>query len=274
MLLRPWLLYYRRRLLIAALFAFAAPLITLFATSADSGNPFGVLWNTACTCPPTPGDLIGITGLFSILALAIGYTLGTGYGAATTGAAVGRGDTPYFFTRPIPRTTLLFSPLLLATAAILLLPAFSTLLLLGWLNLVHAPALSHLHVILDQIPAVAVLGPNPSLLAFFNATAFLPRLLAGLSIGLCGYAITASQRWFSLSPNPWLKFLGALAPTIPALFFPLTRFFGKRSFAGLLLTPTASTPFYVPSILSITLHYAFVAAIFLTCFRTLQQADL
>ena len=71
MLLRPWLLYYRNRLLIAAGIAVAAALLTLFATSADQANGFRVLWHTPCTCPPQPDDLTAIFVIFAFAAFAI-----------------------------------------------------------------------------------------------------------------------------------------------------------------------------------------------------------
>jgi hypothetical protein len=274
MLLRPWLLYYRRRLLIAAGIALAGALFTLFATSADQVNGFRVLWHTPCVCPPDTGDLTAIFATFASVAFLIGYILGIGMEITTTGATASRGNTPYFFSRPITRASVLFVPLALAAVAVVTLPILATLLLLGWLNLVRAPALAHLLAVMQQIPAVASLGPHPSLFSFLGAIAFLPRVLAALSIGLCTYALLASQRWFSLSSNPWVKFLGTMMMTFPVLFFPIMKMFDTHFLSRLLLMPGASNPFYVPSIPDIALHFVFAAAILFSCFRLNQRADL
>ena len=273
--LRPWLLYYRLRLIIAALLSLLAALAVLFATSSDKLS-LGVLWHQSCTCPVDSSDLAGLFAVFTFLAVTIGWILAFNNGA--TAATAGRGDTLFFLTRPISRAAALLAPIGLAILAMVLFPLLATLLLLGWLELVHAPSLGHLVAIMEQIPAASHLGPHPSLVSVLLAVDFPRRMAGALSIGLCVYAIIAAQRWLMLSSNNWIKFLGSLAPVVPFLgIFGLGRIFGHSHnlVSILFLVPTHLTALaYLPSGLGIALHLIFTMALIYGFWRVLHRAEL
>jgi hypothetical protein len=272
MLLRSWLLYYRRRLILAAVLSLAGAVLALFITSAESFTDFGVLWHHFCNCPLHPRDIRGVWLIFAMVTVAIGFTLSIGKGVSRTASS--GSNVLFFLTRPVSRVTVFFFPVVLATIVMAVFPVLATLLLLGWLKLVHAPALGHLVAIMEQIPAASRLGAHPSVLSFLSAIEFPRRYLAAISVGLCFYVWIDSSRWVMLSSNSWVRFCNPLS-SLWFLYFPLSSLMGKSHEDLLFLTPTRSASLtYVPSTLSIALHFCVAAAILYGCWRVLRTAEL
>jgi hypothetical protein len=123
------------------------------------------------------------------------------------GPAAGR----FLLTRPIPRLHVLLAPFLICAVAIAILPGMAWFLLLGWMHLVHAPALGHLVGLLELVPAAGALGPHPTFTSLAAATHIGRFYLAGISLGLDAYAIVWSVRWLVQSPRNWIKVLGLLS---------------------------------------------------------------
>ena len=107
--------------------------------------------------------------------------------------------------------------------------------------------------------------------------------LAGVSIGLCGYTLAVSRRWFGLSPNRGLRILGglfglALVSSIGAGLFELSEdpLLFDSAFLGFLFlwTPSRLGSSYLPSIMGIALHFGFAAGVLYGCWRVLQHIEL
>ena len=264
----PWFLLARRRLIAC----FAVSLFFAFAihmwVSAESLTDVGIFWHHFCGCPVDPDDVRVILN-FPITASLVGFFLGASF---NTASPRGWSSTRFLLTRPISRATVLFAPLTLATAAIAVMPALAFLLLVGWLRLVHAPSLHHFLATLQQLPAVAALGPHPRFFDLLSAIDFPRRYLASIALGLCFYTVMASQRWLLLSPNSKLRILGVFPAFLVA--FPIFRVLGKAIANAIFMTPGRGTPLgYAPSTLSIALHFAFVAAIICGCLRLVYTVE-
>jgi hypothetical protein len=288
MIIRPHLILLRSRLIFVAICSMLVVLTAFSATSANNLTDFGVFWHRFSGCAPDPKDvrilLYSCTFICFYMGAALGIVTGLSLnfgGAGMTGGASGPiaiGDTRFLLTRPIPRRAILFHLLAIAATAIALIPALCFLLLLGWLRLVHAPALGHLAASVALIPSVAMLGPQRSFFRLLAATHFWRFYLAAISIGLCTYAITAAQRWLVLSPNKWLRFL-AIFPLAPFFFSPMFFMlagFGTRSTVlvwALLWAPKGATLDFQPSALGIALHFAFAGAVVCGCWHILERAE-
>jgi hypothetical protein len=265
----------RGRFIFAFLLALLFTLVIHMRVSADSITDVGIFWHHFCGCAPHPDD-VRVLFSFPITSALIGILLGinSAFGNTSLGRIPGvNADARFLLTRPIPRATALFAPLAVATAALFLIPLLTTFLLLGWLSLVHAPSLGHLLAILQQLPAVHALGPHPALPAILLAIDYPRRLLASVALGLCAYTVLASQRWLSLSSNPSLRRLGAFA--IIVLWVPMLTLLSRSVSTYILMLPSHKFPLnWAPSPLSISLHFAFAAAIVLGCWRMLRTAEL
>jgi hypothetical protein len=211
------------------------------------------------------------------LGIVTGLSLNFG-GAGMAGAASGPialGDTRFLLTRPIGRNAVLLHQLAIAATAVTLIPALCYLLLLGWLRVVHAPALGHLAADMALIPSVAKLGPQPSFFRMLAAAHLWRFYLAAISIGLCTYAVTAAQRWVVLSPKKWLRLL-AIIPLVPFFFSPIFFMLAGSTVLEwtLLSAPKGATLEFQPSALGIALHFAFAGAVICGCWRILQTAEV
>jgi hypothetical protein len=273
MFLRPWLLRYRSRLILAAIASLAGVLFVFYWTSAENLTDYGVFWHHFCGCPPDPDDTGILMGNVIFLCFAIGLILGFPNGSTASAAASGRGEVSFLLTRPVVRQAVLLCPVAIAVIAMVLFPGMAYLLLFGWLHLVHAPSLGHVLALIELLPSASGLGPHPSLGAVLGAIDLPRRYLAAISVGLCGYALMVCQRWLILSPNKWVKLTGVVSSSSVVLL--CQPFFGKRLGTGLLLTSRrGATLTYLPSTLGIALHFAFFAAVLYACWRVLRSAEV
>jgi hypothetical protein len=253
MLLRPHLLLLRTRFIVAAGVMIGFVLLTFLFTSSDSLS-LAIFWNRACTCPVDPSDLrilFSSSMDFAFVGGAMAFL--SGYGPAILAS------NRFLLTRPESRLQLLLAPFLISAAAIVLLPGLVWLLLLGWLQMVHAPVLGHLVAILELVPAASHLGPHPTFWALVNATHLGRIYLAGISLGLFLYVFFSSSRWFVLSRFRAVKIIGLFGSALLPLSAVFMRFI-PRSFV--FLPPHEAAFTYLPSTLAIALHFAIAAAWF------------
>lgn len=272
----PWFLLARRRFYLSLAFALFLTFVTHMWISADSATDFGIFWHHFCGCPVDPDD-VRVLFSFPIDAAFIGVAFGLSATRPTANAASASPatftNTLFLLTRPVSRLTVLFAPFAVATLAIAIIPCGALLLLLGWLRLVHAPSLGHLLATVQQIPEVAALGPHPTFAAILQTTHFARRYTASIALGLCAYAAMTSQRWLLLSSNKYLKFLG-IVPAFLA-FFPVFRLLNRVAANFVLMTPGRGAPLnWQPSILSIALHFAFVAFVLTGCWQLLRRTEV
>jgi len=286
--LRSTLMLYRGRLILVSVFTMLVVFFVVFNAIGESPTDIGVFWHHFCGRPPDPSDvriffdslavICGYMGIFLGIVTGITLSVNTGATGRNTGP-IALGDTRFFLTRPVPRGNILFPPLLIATAALTIIPALCFLLLLGWLRLAHAPALAHIAADMQLVPSVAALGSHPTFLQIIATAPVYRHYLAAISIGLCAYSVMSAQRWLSLSPNKYLRRL-ILVPFLVLILGPLFilwTIFGDHPtiFSSLLLwAPKGASLDYQPSILGIALHFAFVAAVLYGSWRLIQQADL
>ncbi|SNS46589.1 hypothetical protein SAMN05421770_1011093 [Granulicella rosea] len=289
MLLRPSLLLLRRRLIFVSVCSMLGTLAAFSATSAESFTDLGVFWHHFCGCPPDPADVHIVLYSFTVICLYMGGALGvvTGLtmnigGNGLTGSASGPvtiGDTRFLLTRPTLRQSVLFPPLLIATLALAVIPALCYLILLGWLWLVHAPALAHLAASFSLAPHVRKLGTHLSFWQMLSAVHFARYYAAAISTGLCAYAFMAAQRWLILSPNKTLRTI-CFAPWIAFVFSPMAfMFVGLGTRSRLLLWTTLWAPKgqgleYQPTWAGIGLHLAIAAAVLYGCRRLIATVEL
>ncbi|MBB5063912.1 hypothetical protein [Granulicella mallensis] len=273
-MIRPWLILARRRLIVALLGAMGLVLIVHFWVSAENFTDIGIFWHHFCGCPVDPNDVSILLNTFFAPAVLIGIVLGLNFGVAYSQTNAFAGHTRFLLTRPILRAAALLVPLAVASVAIAVIPLLAVLLLLGWLRLVHAPSLGHLLATIQQMPAVAALGPHPTFFGLLGAIDFPRRYLAGISIGLCFYAVMASQRWLFISSNKKLRILGAIPPAL--VYFPAFSFFKQHYLATIIFLSVnrSAALTYVPSTLGIALHFVFAAAIVFGCWRILHTVEL
>jgi hypothetical protein len=206
----------------------------------------------------------------------LGFSLGAGGAAQQNGAApvsgMVYGETRFLLTRPVGKIALLLTPVILATAAIVVLPATALLLLLVWLQVVHAPALGHLVEVARLIPNAAAIGDHPSLMTVLSAIHYARYYAASVSVGICFFAVYYAQRWWMQSQHKWLRvssvFVPALLPTLPGLLN-----FGLRDHFRwiLMMNKDLSTP---PSALMIGLHLLFAAVCLGSCWRIAQRVEV
>ena len=274
MLFRPYFLLYRKRLIAAAVASLLLAILIFSFTSAENPFDFRVFWDRYCGCPLDPKDARILTNPFEqptsfILPVILGLSVGFA-GAATPGLL---GNTQFLLTRPTPRTTLILQPLLLSTLALAILPSFGWLLLLGWLKLVHAPALGHLVALVEMVPSASDLGPHPSFVHVLSALHMGRRFVAGLSIGLSLYAIFVAQRWLMLDPNPRLRLLGLSFFLL--IYAPMSQLLSPRLLtAAMLWAPKGANLSYLPSNLGIALHFIVAATALFASWRLLRRAEL
>ncbi|AEU38578.1 hypothetical protein [Granulicella mallensis] len=269
-MIRPWLLLARRRLIAAFVVSFFFALFMHVWVSGESLTDMGIFWHHFCGCPVDPTDFQVLLN-FPVTAGLVGFFMGLSLKGSN--ALSSSSNTLFLLTRPVSRASVLLAPLAVATAAVAVFPLLGWLLLLGWLRLVHAPSLLHLLAILQRLPAAAALGPHPRLFDLLSAIEFPRRYLASIALGLCGYTLTASQRWLMTSPNHKLRALGILPNLIGVL--SLVRGPAKRISNAIFMVSGHNGPLnYAPSNLSIALHFVFAAAIVFGCWRLLRKVEI
>jgi hypothetical protein len=266
MLLRPYLILYRNRLVAAALFSLLAALVE------------AVLGANLCNCPP---DLAEVPNRFFylvylsnvILCIFLGLILGFGPAGPLPG---GSSLVRFLLTRPIARTSIQLYPLLIAIASIVLLPGLGWLVLLACLRLLHSPWLAHLLAIAERAPSASELGPNPGLVPLLGALHLGPRYVAAVSVGLGMYAPLAAQRWLMLNGQKAVRIFGGI--TVPILVLPmaipLLLSIPSCATGIFLLPPPHAGLTYLPSNLGVALHLAFAAAWSFGTFAALREIEV
>jgi hypothetical protein len=265
MLLRPHLRILRKRLIIAAAFTLFVVLSTYFSIVAGDHPTVGVFWHSACTCPVDPGDvriLLKSALVFPFIAIGLGYT---GYPAVAT-------DNRFSLTRPQSRLDMILTPTLITATAVTLLPGAAWLLLLGWLNLVHAPALAHLVATFELMPTASYLGPHPSFFALIFAAHLARIYLAGISLALSFYVFLISSRWLIQSRFTTVKLIGFLSSVAVIAIIPAARHLPPSL---LLFFPSNSSALNLtPSISAIAFHFAFAAAWFYFTLWIIRDSEI
>jgi hypothetical protein len=259
MLTYPWLLYYRYRLVAAAISSLLLTCLAHLWVSGDGFLDFGIFWHGFCSCPVDPNDAYFLLNVPPLIALVVGLI----FGLLTPGAVA------------LPAAAGIPGNQLKALSRFFLTAAF--LLLVGWLGLVHAPSLHHLMASIRIIPAVSKLGPHPSFVQVLTAVSASRRYLAAISVGFCAYAILSSQQWLMLSPSKKINALGVVPVFV--LFAPMWLIIGQlmvnRMAHVVFLAPGRGASLaYVPSALGIALHLGFAAVILMGCWRVLRTAEL
>jgi hypothetical protein len=282
MLLHPWLLYYRRRLIVAALVSVFVVCFAYMWISGDGLLDFGIFWHSVCRCPVDSFDTYILLNLPPLLTLSVGLIFGFVAPGGVGIAAAGPSGVPFsqhkalsrfFLTRPISRANAFFLPQVVAITAIAIVPMLAFLLITGWLRLVHAPSLHELMATIRVIPAVDNLGRQATLAQVLGALSAPRRYLAALSVGICAYAILSSQQWLLISPDKKLNALGVVP--IFVLFAPMLRIIGRHATDMVFLAPGRGTPLtYMPSALAVALHFGIAAAIFFGCWCILRRVEL
>jgi hypothetical protein len=276
MLLRSYLLIYRKRLIVAAIASVLCAILVLFITSADSPTDIGVLWHHVCGCPLYPRNAGMLVGSFNVTSLFLSIILGMSVGAAGARTPGLQGNVLFLLTRPQPRRSLILQPLLVVACALAILPALGWLVLLGWLKMVHAPSLGYLAALAQIVPSASHLGPHPSFLALLLALNMGRRYLAAFSVELSFYAFFAAQRWLLLNPSPRLRVLGSLQFLVfMAIVTPAWHIVSRSvSMAILLWSPPGSSLSYLPSNLGIMLHFALAGVLLYGSWKLLQRVEL
>jgi hypothetical protein len=257
---------YRRRMWWAFAVAMAIVQLGFYFIGTHFAN-LSVYWHGACNCRVSSSDPLALLEVTVAASFYVGVTIGFPTGVTVAN----RGDTRFLMTRPVSRTRLLWLPFAIAATAVAVLPLVSILLLLGWLSLVGAPVVGHVKALLELVPSAAMLGQGASLWTIAAATHFWWFYAAGISLGLCSYALIASQRWLVLSEHNWLKILGGLTPLILWLPAYLVRNRWFREVA--LMVPARGNPNGSPSALAIGLHVIFAGAVVFECWRLARVAE-
>jgi hypothetical protein len=274
-----YLQLYRFRLIWASVLAVVFALAMLYFTSAENLHDYGVLWHHFCGCAPDPTDVYAMLFLPVVtcggIGVIMGVGVGTGLGSNASGIAMpGAAEMRFLFTRPTRRTTVLLAPLVIALTAIIVIPAAALLLLIGWLWLVHAPALGHLGDIVRLLPTAANIGPNPNLLTVIRTAHFARFYLSAISIGVCGYAFYFGQRWWIRSSYAWLRIAGAFGPVLVPML-PALSFLSKRIALILLLNLTTFRSLGIQaSGWLIVAHFCFAAVCVLSAWQMARSTEL
>lgn len=276
--IRAYLVLYRTRLIWCVIVALLIPFaIVLFAAS-EHGLDFGVFWNHFCGCPPGVGDAVGLLYSSTFTAVVIGVILSLGVRSVNAyanhaGAPGFRSGMPFTLTRPMSRKSALFTPAIIATLTIVILPALGFAIIFGWLRLAHAPALAFFPRALRLIPSASTLPADASLSTLLIAAHAPAMYLASISMGLIAFSLYYAQRWLTLSQNSWVRTAGALQPTL-LYFTPVAnRLLGRGYSSVLYMIPLKQNLAWHPTLLLLFLHYAFPVALLLWSWRTLQAAD-
>jgi hypothetical protein len=280
MLIRPWLLYYRRRLFTAAIVSVLAACLAHLWVSGDGFFDFGIFWHSYCGCPVDAADAYFVLNLPPIVALIAGLVFGflsPGTAVAPSGSGVPGNQfkalSRFFLTRPVPRLKIFLLPQAVAMITIAVFPAVAFLLLVGWLRFVHAPSLSHLMATIRIIPAASALGPHPTFVQVLDSLSAVRRYLAATSVGFFAYAILSSQQWLVLSPNRKLNLLGIFPVLL--LFAPVLLIVGRYNASDVFLAPGHGASLsYMPSVFAISLHFGIAVAIAFGCWRILRSVEL
>jgi hypothetical protein len=265
MLLRPYLILYRNRLVAAAIFSLLAALVVAMLSA------------NLCGCPPDSADvpnkffsLVYLSNV--ILCIFLGLILGFGPAGPLPG---GSSEVRFLLMRPIARPLIQLHPLFIALTAIALLPGIGWLVLLACLRLLHSPWLTHLLAIFELVPSVSELGRNPGLLPLLAALHLGPRYFAAVSVGLGMFAPLAAQRWLMLNRQKALRIVGRITVLMLVLPMAIPLLLGFPSFASaiFLLPPPHAGVTYLPSNLGVALHLAFAAAWICSTFATLREIE-
>lgn len=270
---------YRFRLIWSSVLAVLFALAMLYLTSAESLHDYGVLWHHFCGCAPDPTDVYAMLYLPVVtcggIGMIMGIGVGTGLGSNASGITTpGSAEMRFLFTRPTRRATVLLAPLVIALIAIMTIPTAALLSLIGWLWLVHAPALGHLLDIVRLIPTAANIGRNPTLFTVIRAAHFARFYFSAISIGVCGYTFYFGQRWWIRSSHTWLRIAGAFGPVlIPIL--PAFAFLSKRIVLVSLLNLTTYRSLGAkPSSWLIVAHFGVAAACLLSAWQIARRGEL
>jgi hypothetical protein len=265
----PVLLSARKPLLAAFIASFMIGVIGILLVSADSFWDIGVLWHTVSQRRATPDDSRFLLCSLLLMEVLTAYILAGRVGnGATLGSDTSRAR--FLLTRPETRSALFLAPLLLASAALLCIPATAALLLLAWLALVHAPVLDHLIAVAQLVAAACPPGTHPGLLPLLGALHLGRRYLAAFAFGICVVAIVHTRRWLMFSPNATVKRL-ASAGMLLYYFLPAMLAFAKPLASTLLLLPSGLA---LPSTLNMTLHLSFAVALCLYTLRFMQRIEM
>lgn len=270
MLLRPYLRLALARLVVGAVGSLLFVMLLHMIVSSDNPADLGVFWHHFCGCPADSRDagILLAAPNFLVIILAIGMSLNPG----TVALPGQQNERRFLLTRPVSRLAIQFVPWAFSFAVFALFPAIFLLLLLGWLQLVHAPSLAHLVAVAELVPSAANLGPHPSLPQLASALHVGRRYLAAISVGLAVDAIFSAQRWFAISPRKPVRVAAAL---MGLLYFLPTLLLRSRSFfSDFLFVADKHHLDYLPSPLGIGVCLA-IAALFLavTAF-TLREVEL
>jgi hypothetical protein len=270
MLLRPFLIYYRRRLIFVFVRVLLGVLLVFMMISGQRLFDLGVFWNHSCDCAAHPTDARILLAISSILCGFVGLSFGLPSVRGTPNEA------RFFLERPVSRTALQGYPLAIAAVAIGLVPALCWVTLLGWLRLVHAPTLEHLAAIVELVPAASQLGANPSARELFDALHLVRRFVAAVSVGLVIYAALAAGRCFTISRRKRIRQIGYLCLVFGPIMLLWVPFYIKGAFfSALLLWPEKLSDLsYVPSVEGIALHFLFAAACICAHFVVLRDVEV
>jgi hypothetical protein len=277
MSMRPFLMLYRTRLVVSATLSVVVAVGVLFLTSAEGPTDFGVLWHHFCGCAPEASDARVLLAASTFTCLCMGVIMGSG-GAAAGGRRNGQvaavpsmvyGEMRFLLTRPLRRSAVLLLPVALSVGVVVLFPAAGMLLLLGWLRLVHAPALGHLVDITRLIPGGEGIGQHPSLITVLAATHFGRYYAAAVSVGGCAFALYYVQRWWMHSASKWLRWGSVLTNLVPMVPFLLIHAPGVEAWLFLL-----SRQGERPALWAIGVHGLFAVGMLWSCWGIAQRLEV
>ena len=260
MLFRAYCILFRRRLLAAAFVALFAPALSVLV----------VAHLCACDTNTVTNDLKLPLAFLSIVVQLLGIIFGVGVASQAPGMP---SEARFLLTRPIPRLVMQFYPLVIATAAIVLLPMLGWAVVLGVLRLARAPMLARLTSVVFVYPQIQLLGPHPSLAAILGAMQTGRRYLAAVSVGVAIFTLFAALRWCAASTNKRLRLIGNLGVFLPVLS---ATFLWRSSLsqAILLLQTRHGSPDYLPSNMGIALHFVFAAACICAQFVVMRDIEI
>lgn len=256
----PFLRLYRKRLIFCGVFSLVALLVVFWAVAGRFGG-LGVFWNQDGAMS-TPADVWTLLYLPSIVCCVTGVAMGNPTVRSLTitiQSLLGLvGETKFLLTRPVARVELIRLPAVLATVALVVFPIAPVLLLGLWLWAVHAPALG-------QVMQLMRVVPQGHLWRFYAAA---------FSLGLCVYALMASQRWTATSDRIGLKFFSAFIA--PLIFFGQIWLLQYEAYRTLVLMgpPPGAGLDFAPSLTTILLHLTFAVAVLYWSWRLAEVAEM